>query len=50
MVHGALSVGAKGAVGSSFNFAPALYQSLIKAFEEGDDGNGEGIASGSPCR
>ena len=33
---GALSVGAKGAVGSSFNFAPALYQSLIKAFEEGD--------------
>ena len=33
---GALSVGAKGAVGSSFNFAPALYQNLIKAFEKGD--------------
>ena len=33
---GALSVGAKGAVGSSFNFAPALYQKLMKAFAEGD--------------
>lgn len=33
---GALSVGAKGAVGSSFNFAPALYQKLMKSFAEGD--------------
>lgn len=33
---GALATGSKGAVGSSFNFAPALYQKLIKAFEEGD--------------
>lgn len=33
---GALSMGAKGAVGSSFNFAPALYQNLMKAFAEGD--------------
>ncbi len=33
---GALSVGAKGAVGSSFNFAPALYQKMMKAFAEGD--------------
>ncbi len=33
---GALSVGGKGAVGSSFNFAPALYQKLMKAFAEGD--------------
>lgn len=33
---GALATGAKGAVGSSFNFAPALYQNLMKAFEEGD--------------
>ncbi len=33
---GALATGAKGAVGSSFNFAPALYQNLIKAFNEGD--------------
>lgn len=33
---GALATGAKGAVGSSFNFAPALYQNLMKAFDEGD--------------
>lgn len=33
---GALATGAKGAVGSSFNFAPALYQNLMKAFEAGD--------------
>lgn len=33
---GALATGARGAVGSSFNFAPALYLNLIKAFEEGD--------------
>lgn len=33
---GALATGAQGAVGSSFNFAPALYLSLMKAFAEGD--------------
>lgn len=33
---GALATGAQGAVGSSFNFAPALYQKLIVAFQEGD--------------
>lgn len=33
---GALATGAKGAVGSSFNFAPALYLKMIKAFNEGD--------------
>lgn len=33
---GALATGAKGAVGSSFNFAPALYQRLTAAFEAGD--------------
>lgn len=32
----ALATGARGAVGSSFNFAPALYQRLINAFESGD--------------
>ena len=33
---GALATGAKGGVGSSFNYAPKLYQDLIKAFEAGD--------------
>ena len=33
---GALATGAKGGVGSSFNYAPKLYQSIIKAFEAGD--------------
>lgn len=33
---GALATGAKGAVGSSFNFAPKLYLDLIAAFEAGD--------------
>ncbi|CAL1516727.1 dihydrodipicolinate synthase family protein [Chitinophaga sp. MM2321] len=32
----ALAVGAKGAVGSTFNYAAPLYLSLMKAFEEGD--------------
>ena len=33
---GALATGAQGGVGSSFNYAPKLYQSLIAAFEAGD--------------
>ncbi len=33
---GALATGAKGGVGSSFNYAPKLYQDLIKSFNEGD--------------
>ena len=33
---GALATGAKGAVGSSFNFAPALYQKLMASYAEGD--------------
>lgn len=33
---GALATGARGAVGSSFNFAPALYQRMMAAFDEGD--------------
>ncbi len=32
----ALATGAKGGVGSSFNYAPRLYQELIRAFREGD--------------
>lgn len=32
----ALATGAKGGVGSSFNYAPKLYQDLIRAFEAGD--------------
>lgn len=32
----ALAIGAKGAVGSTFNYAAPLYYNLIKAFEEGD--------------
>lgn len=33
---GALATGARGAVGSSYNFAAPLYQGLIAAFERGD--------------
>lgn len=33
---GALAAGAKGAVGSTYNFAPALYHKLIEAFKQGD--------------
>ena len=33
---GALSMGAKGAVGSGFNFAAPIYQRLLKAFAAGD--------------
>ena len=33
---GALATGARGAVGSSFNFAAPLYHGLIAAFERGD--------------
>lgn len=33
---GALAVGARGAVGSSFNFAAPIYHRLIAAFERGD--------------
>lgn len=32
----ALALGAKGAVGSTFNYAAPLYHKLIRAFEEGD--------------
>ncbi len=32
----ALALGAKGAVGSTFNFAPGVYQRLQKAYAEGD--------------
>lgn len=33
---GALATGARGAVGSSYNFAAPIYQRLIRAFESGD--------------
>ncbi|MGC4017462.1 MAG: dihydrodipicolinate synthase family protein [Luteolibacter sp.] len=33
---GGLATGARGAVGSTFNWAPALYQNLISAFNRGD--------------
>src|SRR5205814_1722480 len=33
---GALAMGAHGAVGSGFNFAPAIYQRLLSAFAAGD--------------
>jgi N-acetylneuraminate lyase len=32
----ALALGTKGAVGSTFNYAPSLYYNLIKAFNNGD--------------
>jgi len=36
LLHSALQVGARGAVGSTYNFAAPLYLALIKAFHEGD--------------
>jgi N-acetylneuraminate lyase len=36
MLLGALALGARGAVGSSFNFAAPLYNRLIAAFERGE--------------
>lgn len=33
---GALAMGARGAVGSGFNFAAPIYQRLLRAFERGD--------------
>ena len=36
MLLSGLAVGAKGAVGSTFNFAGPLYQRIVKAFEQGD--------------
>jgi N-acetylneuraminate lyase len=36
MLLGALALGAKGAVGSTYNFAVPIYQRLIAAFEVGD--------------
>ncbi|MCC6164090.1 MAG: dihydrodipicolinate synthase family protein [Acidobacteria bacterium] len=33
---GALATGARGGVGSTYNFAPGLYRALIAAFERGD--------------
>lgn len=35
----ALAAGAKGVVGSTYNFAPALYQRIHRAFEKGDHGD-----------
>jgi N-acetylneuraminate lyase len=32
----ALALGTKGAVGSTFNYAPSLYYNMIKAFNNGD--------------
>jgi N-acetylneuraminate lyase len=31
-----LSIGVRGAIGTSYNFIPGLYQEIISAFEEGD--------------
>lgn len=39
----ALGVGAKGAVGSTYNFAAPLYQELIAAFEGGDHASAEAL-------
>jgi N-acetylneuraminate lyase len=36
MLLGALATGAQGAIGSTYNIAPKLYQRLISAFEAGD--------------
>ena len=39
----ALSVGTKGAVGSTFNYAAPLYYSLIEAFNKGDLGTAQAL-------
>lgn len=36
MLTSGLAAGARGAVGSTYNFAPALYRRIIAAFERGD--------------
>lgn len=36
MLLGALAMGAKGAVGSTYNFAAPIYRRIVRAFEEGD--------------
>jgi N-acetylneuraminate lyase len=42
---GALATGARGAVGSSYNWAPRLYVSLIDAFRRGDLGEARRLQS-----
>jgi N-acetylneuraminate lyase len=37
LLHSALKLGARGAVGSTYNFAAPLYQRLIAAYDRGDD-------------
>ncbi len=37
LLHSALKLGARGAVGSTYNFAAPLYQRLIAAYARGDD-------------
>jgi len=37
LLHSALKLGARGAVGSTYNFAAPLYQNLIAAFDRGDE-------------
>jgi N-acetylneuraminate lyase len=44
---GALATGARGAVGSSYNWAPRLYVSLIDAFRRGDLGEARRLQSTS---
>lgn len=36
MLLSALAIGAKGFIGSTYNFAAPLYQSILRSFEEGD--------------
>ena len=36
MLLGALAMGAKGAIGTTFNYLPRVYQGVIEAFEAGD--------------
>jgi N-acetylneuraminate lyase len=37
LLHSALKLGARGAVGSTYNFAGPLYRNLIAAFDRGDE-------------
>lgn len=37
LLHAALMLGARGAVGSTYNFAAPLYQRIIAAFDQGDE-------------
>lgn len=43
LLHSALKLGARGAVGSTYNFAAPLYRQVIAAYDRGDDATAEAL-------